>query len=198
MNHRERHLGARFALELLHRFVDGDVGSALPVDLDNRIAGHQAGAIGRRPYQGAPHDQFSPLEHDLDPDAAELALHGRAEAVHFLRADVGGVGIELAEDPLDRRLDQLPPAHFPHVVPLDLVDRVDKDLLQFVVVLLVFGGLILGRLGGLCQRGTSQTRARPPSPRKQNRQPLPATPMSHRPLSSKRLRKSAHSIINKV
>ena len=131
VNHAQGDLGALFALEPPHGFVHAEVLGALAVDLDDPVAGHQPGAVGGRAHQGAEDLQLpARVDHHLDPDPAELALDRGAEPIHLLGTDVARIGIQFGQDPLDRRLDQLPAVHGPHVVPLDLVQRIDQQALH--------------------------------------------------------------------
>ena len=137
VDHREDDLRADRALESPDDLVHGDALGRLAVDLDDPVAGEDAGLIGGRAHQGAEHLKLVAVVGDLDADPAEFALDAGAELVQLLGTDVGGIGVELAQDAVDRRLDQLAAADPPDVVPLDLVQRVHQDLLQLVLVVFV-------------------------------------------------------------
>ena len=78
----------------------------------------------------------------MDPDAAELIIYGAAELGQFVRADVGRIGIELAHDAADCSFDQFPPIDLLDVVLIDLVDRIQEQLVQLVIVILGWGRLL--------------------------------------------------------
>jgi hypothetical protein len=82
---------------------------------------------------------------DVDADAAELGFHRLVEFLEIFGADVVGIGIELFEHPLHRRLDELLAIDVLHVVAVDLLEGVDEHLHQLVVL---FGGGLLVLLVG--------------------------------------------------
>ena len=157
MNHAQADRGPHFSLEPAHGFVQAEVLRALPLDLDNPVAGDDPGAVGGRTREGADDPQLpARVDHHPDPDPAKLTLDRGAEAIDLLGTDVARIGIQFGKRPLDRGLDQLAAVHGPHVVPLDLVQRIDQQSLELVNVVLVGGPirLLLGRwiLGWRCRR----------------------------------------------
>src|SRR5262249_14608903 len=85
----------------------------------------------------------SVLGANLDADASELAFDAGLEGVDFLGRDVIRIRIELAENAVDRGFHKLAAADVFDVVAFDLVERVGKDLEQFVVVFRELLGLRL-------------------------------------------------------
>ena len=108
--------------------------------------GLQAGPIGGRADQRAENLELIVVDRDLDADATELAFDRALEPAQVVAIDVVRIGVELAENSADGRFDQLAAADRLDVVAFDLVQRVGKDLVQLVVVVVVALGTV-GRAG---------------------------------------------------
>ena len=74
----------------------------------------------------------------------------------FVGADVGRIGVKLAHHAADRGLEKLAAIDFLHIVAIDLIDCVGKELVKLVVVVLGGRRLFLRRFptfGGFCTSG---------------------------------------------
>ena len=112
------------------------------VDLDDRVAGQDAGLVGGRADHRADDRQLAAVlavVADLDADAAELALARLLELLEFLRIDVLRVRIEPFEAAVDHVLDELAPllaVEIGHVRLAHLLQHVHDEGDVFVVLVL--------------------------------------------------------------
>ena len=91
--------------DLLARHLD--TGNGGVVDIDDAVAGHDAGTLGGSVADGLDDEQrvFSHVE--LHADALEGTLQGFVHLLHLLGGGVGGVRVELFEHATDAVLDEL-------------------------------------------------------------------------------------------
>ncbi len=76
--------GPGFAFEPLDRIFDRHAFGRLALDLEDVVAGLQAGPIGGCPDQRAENLELLVIDRDLDADAAELALDRALEATQVV------------------------------------------------------------------------------------------------------------------
>ena len=150
VQHGQRHGLPRLALDQIDGLVHAHVLGRFAVDLDDEVAGQDAGLVGRRAGHRADDRQLAAvlaIEADLNADAAELALALLLELLVLARRDVRRVRIEPFESAVDHVLDQ-----FAFALRLDvhdvafahLVQHVHHEADQFVVLVLLAGGGAVG------------------------------------------------------
>jgi len=113
---RDGDLGARPPAHALDGVRRLHVLRGQPVDLHDAIARVQAGAIGRRAFDGRHDGEDVVLQRDLDAETPERA--GRLD-LHILVGvgiEEGAVRVEAAEGALDRAVDELLGRHFVDVL----------------------------------------------------------------------------------
>src|SRR5262249_36242525 len=103
------------------------------VNLDNEVAGHDAGLVGGSAGKRAKDEELAGawIDVEANADAAELAARLLAELLVIVRADEAGMWVEPFEAAIDHVFDQL--AHlvlikFANVFLFHLVEDVDEEL----------------------------------------------------------------------
>ena len=125
---REHDLGARLAAHLLDRLRQRHAARRGVVDLDDEVAGLDAGAEGRRVLDRRDDADEAVLDADLDAQAAEVALGGDLQLLERVGVEEVGVRVEPAHHPVDRFLDQLLVGDRLDVVALDLAEDGRQEL----------------------------------------------------------------------
>ena len=141
----DRHGFARLALQKLHRLRQFESFRRLPLDFHDHVAGTNTGFVSgrsrkRRNDRQTLHPRWAG---HLNSNAAELLLDRLGETRDVLGTDVRRILIERVQHPANGRLHQLAAIHVFHVVPVDLLERVDEDLHQLVIVCILLVGLLL-------------------------------------------------------
>src|SRR5262249_15485962 len=116
------------------------------VDLEDDVAGHDAGLVGWGADHGADDGELTTLltvVADVDADAAELALGVLVELLVVAGVDVLRVRVEAFQPAVDHVLDELAFAvgvDVNDVLLADLVEHVHEEANEFVVLVLLPGG----------------------------------------------------------
>ena len=90
------------------------------VDAHDAVVGHDAHALGRPADDRIDHDHRIPQHIELDADAAELTVETLLHALHILRTDIGRMGVQLFEHPLNGAFDQRPHLHLVDIQPVEV------------------------------------------------------------------------------
>ena len=114
------------AAHLVHGFHHRQTLGRLAVDLDDQVAGLDAGLRCRRIVDGRDHLDEAILHADLDAQAAELAAGAFLQFGEGFRLEVGRVRVEVAEHALDGILQQGLVAHRLDVGCLDAVHHLGE------------------------------------------------------------------------
>jgi hypothetical protein len=102
-----RDVGVGLAAHALDRVVQGHALHRRVVELDDQVAGLDAGAEGGRVLDGRDHLDEAVLHADLDAQAAELALGADLQFLEGFGVEVGRVRVEVGEHAVDGLGDEL-------------------------------------------------------------------------------------------
>ena len=119
---------ARLAAHLLDGLGERDAAGGEIVDLDDEVAGLDAGAERGRVLDRRHDPDDAVLDADLDPEAAELALRRDLQVLERLGVEEVGMRVEPVHHPVDRFLDQLVVRDRLDVVRLDLAEHRREEL----------------------------------------------------------------------
>ena len=120
--------GAGLAAHLLDRLGQRHAARRGVVDLDDQVAGLDAGAERGRVLDRRDDAHDAVLDADLDAEAAELALRGDLQFLERLGVEEVGVRVEPAHHAVDRFLDELVVGDRLDVVALDLAEDRREEL----------------------------------------------------------------------
>jgi hypothetical protein len=143
----EADLGARVAGEDFDGLVEAEVLGGFALDLEDEVAGHDAGAIGGGAFEGRDDGEDALAHADLDADAAEATADVALEVGEFVFGDVVGERIEAGEHAVDGILEELLGVDVADVLFLDEAEDLDEPLglLEGLGVLgFLFGGGLEG------------------------------------------------------
>ena len=158
---RHRDLGARPPTHALDRVRQLHVLRGQPIDLHDAIARVQAGAVGRRAFNGRHHGQQVVLQRDLDAETAERARRLDLHLLVGVGIEEGAVRVEAAEGALDRAVDELLGRHFVDVLVLhdrQHLGEQPKLLVRRAVVRALAGDRAAERKGQHDEQGANHKR----------------------------------------
>ena len=123
--------GLGLAAHALDRIVEGHAFHRRVVELDDQVAGLDAGAERRRVLDRRNHLDEAVFHADLDAEAAELALRADLQFLECLLVEIGRVRIEAGQHAVDRLGDELLVLDRLDIVALDRAEHLGKRA-QFV------------------------------------------------------------------